>query len=190
MQWYYSKNGTQLGPITGDELRAKIGSGEISPADLVWKEGMSDWLPSARVPELAPSSAIPSAVSSIPAASGNGEASPYAAPVNAGYPVQPQMVVPSSGKATASMVLGIVGLVFGICGCYGFVIALPCCILAIVFGGQFKADAARNPFLAAELGKAKAGVIMGWIGIGISILLTVCLFAFGAASSVMSGMHR
>lgn len=190
MQWYYSKNGTQLGPITGDELRTKIGSGEVSPVDLVWREGMSDWLPSAKVPELASSATIPSAISASPSASENGEASPYTPPVAPGYPIQPQMPVPSSGKATASMVLGIVGLVFGICGCYGFAIAMPCCILAIVFGTQFKADAARHPLLAGELGKAKAGVIMGCIGIGISILLTICLFAFGVASTVLSGTHR
>ncbi len=52
MQWYYSKNGTQLGPVEESELRAKLGSGEISAADLVWRDGMSDWLAAARVAEL------------------------------------------------------------------------------------------------------------------------------------------
>ena len=45
MSWYYSKNGTQLGPVTEQELKAKGGSGEVLATDLVWKEGMPDWLP-------------------------------------------------------------------------------------------------------------------------------------------------
>jgi hypothetical protein len=52
MQWYYSKNGTQLGPVAEGEIRAKLAAGEISQADLVWREGMTDWLPVARIPEL------------------------------------------------------------------------------------------------------------------------------------------
>ena len=51
MSWYYSKNGTQLGPVTEEELAAKGRSGEVSPADLIWKEGMGDWLPFGQVPE-------------------------------------------------------------------------------------------------------------------------------------------
>lgn len=53
MHWYYSKNGTQLGPVEEGELRAKIASGEVSTSDLVWRDGMTDWLPSAKVAELA-----------------------------------------------------------------------------------------------------------------------------------------
>lgn len=179
MQWYYSKNGTQLGPISEAELRAKLSAGEVSPADLVWKEGMGDWLPTARIPELL------SAAQLLPPTLGNVENSPYVPPVAPGYPVQPAMAGAGTSKATTSMVLGIVGLVFGICGCYGFVIALPCCILAIVFGNQYNAEVTRNPLLASEQGKAKAGVIMGWIGIGLSVVLTLGLLALGAASSVM-----
>ena len=63
MQWYYSKNGTQLGPVEVEELRAKIASGEVTASDLVWREGMTDWLPSAKATELAavaaPGMAIP-----------------------------------------------------------------------------------------------------------------------------------
>ena len=190
MQWFYSKNGTQLGPVEESELRAKLASGEISTADLVWREGMTDWLPAARVAELAALTAVPAAPPAVPPVSANVVNSPYAPPVSNGYGVQPQVVGQGSGKATASMVLGIVGLVFGVCGCYGLMIALPCCILAIIFGGQFKKDAALNPALVGELGKAKAGVIMGWIGLGLSLLITVGFFVFGIASGEISAMSK
>ena len=35
--WYYSQGGMQLGPVPGDRLRALAGSGDLDPADLVWK---------------------------------------------------------------------------------------------------------------------------------------------------------
>ncbi|RYD18614.1 MAG: DUF4339 domain-containing protein [Verrucomicrobiaceae bacterium] len=191
MQWYYSKNGTQLGPVEEAELRSKITSGEITSADLVWREGMTDWLPSSRVAELASVAAAAPLVAApgtpVPPSEGTAT-SPYQPPVNSGYSVAPP--APSSGKATASMVLGIVGLVFGLCGCYGIMISLPCCILAIVFGSQVKKEVLHNPALAADEGKAKAGVIMGWIGIAITVVFTVGLMVLGLASGAMSELNR
>jgi hypothetical protein len=64
MQWYYSKNGTQLGPVSEGEIIAKLASGEVSAADLVWKEGMADWRPAASVAELASLRVIPPVVNS------------------------------------------------------------------------------------------------------------------------------
>lgn len=185
MQWYYSKNGTQLGPVEEGELRGKIASGEISSTDLVWKEGMTDWLPSSKVPELAGVASV--AASSTASVSEAPVNSPYQVPLNPGYGATPPA---SSGRATAAMVLGIVAIVFGICGCYGMAIALPCGILAIIFGSQVKKEIALNPALSSDLGKAKAGVIMGWIGLGLSALLTIGLLAFGVASGVMSELNK
>ena len=51
MSWFYSKNGTQLGPVTEQELSAKAGSGEVLASDLIWKEGMGDWKPLGQVTE-------------------------------------------------------------------------------------------------------------------------------------------
>ena len=76
MQWYYSKNGTQLGPVTQAELSAKIASGEVSATELVWKDGMSDWTPAANLPEFAHST--PPAVSAPPVS--YAQPSPYAPP--------------------------------------------------------------------------------------------------------------
>jgi len=53
MQWYYSKNATQLGPVSLDELRAKLTSGEVLSTDMVWREGMPDWRPASAMFELA-----------------------------------------------------------------------------------------------------------------------------------------
>lgn len=51
-QWHYTKVGIKQGPVPESELLQKIRRGEIDGANLVWKEGMPDWLPLSRVPEL------------------------------------------------------------------------------------------------------------------------------------------
>lgn len=169
MQWYYSKNGTQLGPIAQGELISKLASGEVSPSDLVWKDGMGDWIPASQVAELRTTSAAPS-----PPSYSETPATPYTPPgVNpapAGQPY-PVVVTVQPGKATSAMVLGIISLTTGLlCGC---ITGIPCGIIAVIFGNQFKKAAAFNPMLAQDLGKAKAGIIMGWIGIFLSLIVTI-----------------
>lgn len=82
MQWYYSKNGTQLGPISEGDLRSKLASGEISFMDLVWKEGMTDWLPAAKVAALAPQPPVSSGAPPVPPVSGDMVNTPYSPPMS------------------------------------------------------------------------------------------------------------
>lgn len=95
-------------------------------------------------------------------------------------PVQPQVDTfgqqsqgGASGRAIAALVLGIVSLVA--CGCFAGIAAL---ILAY---GELKAiDAGQSS--PAGRGYAKAGLIMGWISIGLSILgAIIWFFVAGAA---------
>jgi hypothetical protein len=51
MTWFYSSNGNQSGPVTQQELASKVECGEVKGTDLIWKEGMADWLPLNQVPE-------------------------------------------------------------------------------------------------------------------------------------------
>lgn len=67
--WYYSKGKQQNGPVPLEDLVRLIGTGAVTPTDLVWREGMTDWLPVAQLPELASPPALVSEVArpSIPA---------------------------------------------------------------------------------------------------------------------------
>ncbi|MCC6418275.1 MAG: DUF4339 domain-containing protein [Gemmataceae bacterium] len=56
-EWYYAKNGQQLGPVSRDELKQYTSAGQLRPNDLVWTEGMANWAPAQTVPGLFP--AIP-----------------------------------------------------------------------------------------------------------------------------------
>jgi membrane protease subunit (stomatin/prohibitin family) len=52
-QWFVGADGQKRGPFDLDALRAQAGSGALSADTLVWKSGMSGWLPAGQVPEVA-----------------------------------------------------------------------------------------------------------------------------------------
>ncbi|MDB5304877.1 MAG: antifreeze protein [Phycisphaerales bacterium] len=61
-QWYYSQGGQQLGPVSEAQLQQMKATGQVGPTDLVWSEGMIDWLPVGQVPQLqGPAAAQPAA---------------------------------------------------------------------------------------------------------------------------------
>jgi hypothetical protein len=45
MSWYYASGGQQQGPVDDAQFEAMVQSGQIKPADLVWREGMANWQP-------------------------------------------------------------------------------------------------------------------------------------------------
>ena len=53
MTWYYAVAGRQFGPVSTDGLISKKIGRQIASTDLVWKDGMAEWLPFREVPELA-----------------------------------------------------------------------------------------------------------------------------------------
>jgi uncharacterized RDD family membrane protein YckC len=51
MDWYYLKDGRQLGPVGEGSIRAWLESGFLTSADLLWCSGMNDWAPVSELPE-------------------------------------------------------------------------------------------------------------------------------------------
>ncbi|MGI5868298.1 MAG: DUF975 family protein [Kiritimatiellia bacterium] len=50
MQWYYAKNGQQVGPVDEDAFSRLIQQGEIAPGDLVWNVTFGDqWVPASSI---------------------------------------------------------------------------------------------------------------------------------------------
>src|ERR1700733_2454444 len=45
MNWFYSINSQQLGPVSDPQLDELLNSGKINHDTLVWHEGMADWQP-------------------------------------------------------------------------------------------------------------------------------------------------
>jgi len=98
---------------------------------------------------------------------GQPAAYPGAPPYGGGYPQQPVYVVQSStnGMAIASLVLGILWLWW-----LGS-------ILALIFGYVGKSQIDRSGGQQSGRGMAIAGIVLGWIGVGILLLFVVLAVA-------------
>lgn len=152
MQWYYSKNGTQLGPVAEAELMAKLASREVLPTDLVWKDGMGNWLPVSNVPELAQLSAFPGAKPGVPP----GVNTFYSSPASSAAYAKSVLAPPTSGLAIASLVCGIMGLVT--CLMLPGIPAVTC--------GNMAISRMNGPgVLSGGRGMAIAGLVMGDLSI-------------------------
>jgi hypothetical protein len=42
--WYYTREGRQMDPVSEPELRRLAAAGDLKPTDLVWSEGMPQWI--------------------------------------------------------------------------------------------------------------------------------------------------
>lgn len=55
--WYYSIGGRQVGPVPRSEVQRAAQAMTLSPTDLVWAEGMADWVPAGSVQDFFPAGA-------------------------------------------------------------------------------------------------------------------------------------
>jgi hypothetical protein len=176
MEWYYSQNSTQLGPVTDADLRSRISSGQIAATELVWREGMRDWVPVTSVPELGGllrQASVAGGATQMPMAV-SGQASPYAPPAGQ---MQYVPAPPTSGLAIASLICGLVGLVT--------CLFVPC--IPAVICGHMALNRMADPTVNLQgRGMAIAGLIMGYIGVLVCagfLLMFMMAFA-GLLSSI------
>jgi hypothetical protein len=169
MNWFYAKNGSQQGPLSTDEIKSRIAMGEIGPDDLAWCEGMSDWMPIGQIPQLkieAPArEEAPPPMVGVPSMSSS--PSPYQSPASPGSPAQ--MIpgqTPSQGLAIGSMVCGIIAFI--LC-CTGY-IAAAVAIAAVVLGHLAISKNKQNPAANGGKGMARAGLVLGYLGLVGAIL--------------------
>jgi hypothetical protein len=102
----------------------------------------------------------------------------YPPPPGYAYPPQPQwgypqQAVPDNGPAVAGFVFSLVsGSLLIISGGFSTIISIACAIVGIVYSrkGKKKVDAGETP---KHRGLAQAGFIIGWVGLGLSILATI-----------------
>ncbi len=166
MQWYYSKNGTQLGPVSEADLLAKLASSEVLTTDLVWKDGMGNWLPAGQLRELVPLSAFPAA-------------SPLAPP-SGNSPYQPPYSSPSS-MASAQAIPNYLW--------QSIVVTILCCwpfgIPAIIYAAKVDGLKARGDIPGAMAASASAKT---WcmVAAGIWLVLVVLWLVIVGSSAVFS----
>jgi hypothetical protein len=93
------------------------------------------------------------------------------------------MPLPTSGLATVSMITGILGFVM---------FPVVCSIIAIVTGYQARKETRSVPPRASGDGMATAGIVMGWIQIGLAVVGVCCLLAYlvFVVGLIGTGIHR
>ena len=172
-EWYFAKDGQQIGPVPVEALRTRYAEGEMKKSDLVWREGMSDWRPLADVDELLPLLAATAAPKNIPPPLKNLN-SPYASnlsdPESAPLISSTPKTAPTNGLAVASLCCGIASFL-------GFWIltAIPAVICGHMARGQIRASRGNQQGDGLALG----GLIMGYAIIVLSILAVIaiiCIF--------------
>ena len=52
--WFYSVGDTRQGPVTEDALKQLVTEGRLQPTDLVWRDGMADWVEARTIPAFFP----------------------------------------------------------------------------------------------------------------------------------------
>jgi hypothetical protein len=51
-EWHYAHGGVQKGPVTEPQLKALIALGQLLPNELVWRDGLAEWVKAGTVREL------------------------------------------------------------------------------------------------------------------------------------------
>jgi hypothetical protein len=87
---------------------------------------------------------------------------------------------PSSGFAVASLVLGILGVIF---------LRVIGPILALVFGYVGRSRIKSSGGREGGSGMAIAGIVLGWVGIGIDLLIVGLFFVGSTHSSFHTNLH-
>ncbi len=159
MTWFYTSNGNQSGPVTQQELAAKVQRGEVKGTDLIWKEGMADWLPLNQVPEF--SVAVPSAPQ-------------FGAPMSQPSPYNNAMRPKIPNYLWQSIVVTL------LC-------CLPFGIVAIIFAAKVDGLVAAGDYAGAEAASKSARLWVN-LSAGSVLILIVIVIVINVIGAVAGGM--
>lgn len=186
--WYYSKDGLQMGPVSLEELSVKAKGGEILPSDLVWREGMADWLALARVPELMDVKCPvgnPSAMTqpSLPAQQTGGSVPLPQPPAYHGNYMAP--VIPTYiWQSVVALVIS-AGMLMVIC----IPIGMPFAIVALVYASKVEGLRLAGRLVEAQSASKSAKLWMiisyalsGVVILGLIVVFVMFLFAAGSGA--------
>lgn len=162
-EWYYLIGDAQYGPVTAADLRGFVAQGTLQLTDLIWSQRLGEqWQELGQVPELA--------------AGMSGSFGDFSASGQQGSAQSNSTSGTIPGMATASLVLGIIGV------CLPFLVGS---VLAVLFGHLSLSDCARsgNPKKSRQI--AIVGIVLGYTMIALIIIGTVLYFALRAGSGVV-----
>ena len=182
--WYYTQGASQekKGPVPEAEIKSLVAAGQIQINDLLWTDGMANWVPLSALPQLQSSSP-----------------SPATAPVASPGAMLSRMPVPEglTGWMTFMAVMTIIMGVFQCLNCIGIVIGIPTIIAGTALLAAKNAianvgavDASLNVFFSKLKSFMQLTGIVYIIGFIVGIVLFVLYFGvIVAAIAGKVGMH-
>jgi len=166
--WFYGKDNTQHGPVSDLEVRNLISTGQITQDTIIWREGMTDWLPMKSVPDFQPAQGAQVGAAGQTVSTQN---TPHATPQT--YAA----AVPTDGLSIASLVCGILAVI----SCYIWgLFGLP----AVICGHMSLKKINNSPVPIQGKGMAIAGLITGYIGIALQIVVIAAIIIAAANSAI------
>lgn len=153
-QWYYAKGDDKRGPVSVGQLKELAANGELTPSDLVWRDGMAEWTPASSTQGLFPEQSMPPP---LPAQAASSRAARAGVRTRRSHG-ENQQAETSLGVATAALVLGIASLVAWAIP----IVGLPVAVTGVVCG----AKGLKTPGRSMAIG----GLVTGIIGICLSML--------------------
>ncbi len=109
-QWYYILGGNKVGPLSGAEVKQLAASAQLSPADMVWKAGMTNWVPAETIKGLFTATRAATATLAQPSAPGGRE--PQSTLTNNANPLKtPAITLIVAGAITALVALAAILMV-------------------------------------------------------------------------------
>lgn len=169
MTYHVARDGTQLGTFTIDQIRDGLSAGLVQTTDLAWAEGMPDWQPVSSLGISVTPAGGPPPVPAIPAAPQIPSLPPAAFAGQVAGPSPDVGESGTSGKATASMILGLVSCALS---CFT---AVPAIILGHIALSNIKKSGGR----LTGKGLAITGLILGYLQLAaLPIMFAIALPAF------------
>lgn len=186
-EWYYARGNQQQGPVALQVMQEMVRSGQLQPTDLVWRQGMPNWLAASQIPELvsgqspttpqqpspygAPPQQYPQPGQFAPQP---GAASPYGQPVGY-YPAQQ----PYHGQPVPNYLVQSILVTLFCC--------LPFGIVSIVYAAQVNTKLAAGDYAGAVDASQKAKTWSMW-SFGIGLVFGLAYFALMILGAAME--HR
>lgn len=205
--WYYASNNARQGPVTETELRDRIQRGEVKPDDLIWTDGMPDWVKSKDSifgPQSASAATPPPVEGVVQPVPTPPVQEAYAPPLASGR-AAPMQELPAGLQSWMKFngIMFILQGAFYSLGCIGIIAGVPMIIAGVAMMGataQLDASGGVPPSLSGFFEKLKTfnvalGVcnIMTLVGYILAILFSIIFFgalvaAIGEAANHASGM--
>lgn len=142
-------DGKQYGPVSLEQFKHWVAQSRVNPQTRVQAEGSTEWKPAGEIPELNELFTT--------AGAGSSAALPPISPLTMGSGQEP-----AKGLAISSFVLGLLSLI-----CFGPFTGIP----AIICGHIARSHARRLPTVYGGGGFAIAGLVLGYVGVVVSVLV-------------------